>query len=102
MKMYILVRESLPLGFAMVGVAHATLARYLKFSDHSDTRNWLDSSFRKAICRVNDAEFEKAKNFSDFVLITESSLNHQEVALAFRPRKDWPKTFRYYSLYDDH
>jgi peptidyl-tRNA hydrolase len=30
MKMYILVRDDVPLGFAIVAVAHASLAAYLK------------------------------------------------------------------------
>ena len=33
MKMYILVRDDVPLGFAMVAVAHASLAGYLAFKN---------------------------------------------------------------------
>ena len=46
-----------------------------------------------------DKEFEKAKTFKDSVLITESALNYQEVALAFKPREEWPSAFKFYRLY---
>ena len=32
-KMYILIRESVPLGFAVLAAAHSSLAAYLKFRD---------------------------------------------------------------------
>ena len=44
---------------------------------------------------------DKAKSLEalEDVVITESALDHQEVALAFKPRPSWPKAFRYYPLY---
>ena len=36
MKMYILVRDDIPLCFAMVAVAHASLAGYLQFQDEPE------------------------------------------------------------------
>ncbi len=36
MKMYILVRDNIPLGFAMVAVAHASLVGYLRFQDEPE------------------------------------------------------------------
>lgn len=99
MKMYILVRESVPAGFAIVSVAHASLAAYLKFKDTPEVTEWLDGPFYKTICRVNDSEFKTAKAFDDNVVITESALDGQEVAIAFKPRLEWPKPFRFYSLY---
>ena len=41
MKMYILIKESVPVGFAMVAAAHASLAAYLKFQDASEVQDWL-------------------------------------------------------------
>ena len=99
MKMYILVRESVPTGFALVAVAHASLAAYLKFKDTPEIEEWLSGPFFKTICCVNDAEFETAKSFDNNVVITESALDGQEVAIAFKPRAEWPKPFRFYSLY---
>jgi len=41
-------------------------------------------------------EFESAKSVVDHVVISESSLGNQEVAIAFKPRSDWPKPFKFY------
>ena len=99
MKMYILIRESVPTGFALLAASHASLACYLKFKDSPEVGEWLSGPFYKAICSVNDQEFEKAKEFEDHVVLNESALNNQEVALAFKPREEWPKPFKFYRLY---
>jgi peptidyl-tRNA hydrolase len=99
MKMYILVKETIPIGFALVAVVHASLAAYLKFQGSEEVTTWLSGPFYKTICKVTDAEFEKAKEIADHVIITESGLGGQEVALAFKPREEWPKSFRFYRLY---
>lgn len=102
MKMYILVRDDIPLGFAMVAVAHAALAAYLKFQHTDEVARWLDPGpFFKVVCKVSSAEFEKAKLVEDYVVLTESTLGHCEVAIAFRPRQEWPKMFRFLRLYRD-
>ena len=99
MKMYILIKASVPLGHAIVAAAHASLACYLKFKDHPAVEEWLSGPFRKAVCKVNDKEFEAAKAVDDHVVLTESSLGNQEVAIAFRPREEWPKDFQFFPLY---
>jgi peptidyl-tRNA hydrolase len=99
MKMYILIRESVPIGFAMLAAAHAALACYLKFKDTPEVSAWLSGPFYKAVCKVNDQEFEKAKECENHVVLTESALDNQEVALAFSPRDEWPKPFKFYRLY---
>lgn len=99
MKMYILIKETVPTGFALVAAAHASLAAYLKFQDTSEVREWIAGPFYKTVCKVTDEEFEQAKSFPDHVVITESALDGVEVALAFRPREEWPKPFKFYRLY---
>lgn len=99
MKMYILIRETVPVGYAILAASHASLAAYLKFQDTTETKKWLSGPFHKVICKVNDKEFETAKKFDDYVLLTESSLDNQEVAIAFKPREEWPKPFKFYKLY---
>ncbi len=101
MKMYILVKEEVPLGIAMVGVAHASLAAYLKFQASPEVKAWLSGPFYKAVCKVNPKEFENAKLIEDHVIITESSLNNQEIAIAFKPREEWPKMFNFLRLYKE-
>ncbi|MFZ6708969.1 hypothetical protein [Undibacterium sp. TC9W] len=101
MKMYILVKEDVPLGFAMVAVAHASLAGYLRFQDTPEVKAWLAGPFFKAVCRVNAKEFENAKLVEDHVVLTESALDNREVAIVFKPREEWPKMFRFLKLYRD-
>jgi peptidyl-tRNA hydrolase len=101
MKMYILVKEEVPLGIAMVGVAHASLAAYLKFQTSPEINSWLSGPFYKAVCKVNSKEFENAKQVEDHIIITESSLHNQEIAIAFKPRDDWPKMFKFLRLYKE-
>ncbi len=99
MKMYILIKNSIPIGKAIVAASHASLAAYLKFEDRDEVKEWISGPFYKTVCKVNDAEFEKAKETSDHVIITESSLGDDEVAIAFKPREEWPKPFKFFSLY---
>ena len=99
MKMYTLVCDDVPLGFAMVAVAHASLAAYLKFQDAPETAEWLSGPIFKVVCNFNGKEFQNAKKVPDHVVITESALDDREVALAFRPREEWPKMFRFLKLY---
>jgi hypothetical protein len=99
MKMYILVRDELPVGLAMVVVAHASLATYLKFQDNEDVKTWLAGTFYKVVCKVNATEFENAKQVPNHVVLTESTRGNQEVALGFCPRAEWPKMFKFFKLY---
>lgn len=99
LKMYILVRDSVPAGFAILAASHASLAAYLKFRDAPEVAEWLAGPFYKTVCKVADAEFDKAKETPDHVVITESALGGQEVALAFKPRREWPKAFRFFKRY---
>lgn len=97
--MYILVRDDVPLGFAMVAVAHASLAGYLEFRETPEVQEWLAGPFMKAVCKVSAKEFESAKAVPDHVVLTESALDDREVALVFKPRHEWPKMFRFFKLY---
>lgn len=99
MKMYILVRDDLSSGFAMLACAHASLAAYLKFSETPEVREWLDGPFSKVICQVSEKEFEIARQVEDNLVLTESALDNREVAIAFKPRQEWPKMFRFFRLY---
>jgi hypothetical protein len=97
--MYVLVLADVPIGFALVAAAHGALAAYLRFASHPDTQAWLEGPFRKVICKVDAAAFAAAKDLEDHVVITESALDGREVALAFRPRAEWPKRFRFLPKY---
>ena len=99
LKMYILVRDSIDPDMAIVSVGHASLACYLKYYGDYYMREWAERSFKKVICKVNDKEFNRAKEFDDALVITESSIDNEEVCLALCPRLEWPKQVRFYKLY---
>lgn len=48
------------------------------------------NSFKKVVVEATDEDFEKAKKYGDHVVITESSLEGKEVALAFAPMEKIP------------
>ena len=100
MKMYILVREAVPLGYAINAVGHASLACFLKYASHRDVQRWLADSFKKVTCQVTDDELSYAIQAADrHIVITESVIGHETVAVAFCPRKDWPEVFADFKLY---
>ncbi len=99
MRMYILIRESVPIGYAMTAAAHAPLAVYLRYKDTPEMAKWLAGTLNKTVCKVSDEEFEQAKSVPDGVVITEAGMWGAEIALAFRPRDRWPKAFQYLRLY---
>jgi len=100
--MYILIRESIEPGIAIVSAAHASLACYLKYQNSPEVSEWLNPGpFYKVICKVSDEEFEQAKSVADHVVLTESRLNHEEVSIVFKPRSEYPKEFKSFSLWRD-
>lgn len=99
MKMYILIKEFVPNNFAPVIAAHASLACYLKYSDDPEMQTWISGVFKKCVCKVNEKEFENAKSVERNLLLTESALDNQEVALVFSPRIEYPKMFQFFKLW---
>jgi len=99
MKMYILVRDSIPLGFAMTAVAHAAAIGMKKWVNDPAFIAWNETSFKKVICKVHDDEFNAAMSHDDGIALTESALNDDYTAAVFKPRKEWPKAFKFFRLY---
>jgi peptidyl-tRNA hydrolase len=104
MKTYFLVRDDVPLGLAITAVAHAAAAMILKWLNPDLPKKdpvmieWL-ISFKKVVCKVTPEEFEAAKEFPDFIELTESALGGIPTCLVFKPRAEWPERFKYYKLY---
>ena len=96
MKMYIAIKEWVPTGHAVNVAAHAGLIGYLTFQHCSDTKEWLNKSFKKVTCMVSDEEFEQLKNVADCKVITESRLDNDEVGIVFapRPKEAWPEIMK--------
>lgn len=106
LKMYILVKKSVPVGLGVNSVGHTSLATYLKFKDDPVLQAWLTSKhFRKVTCVVSDEEFEQAKTYSDHVIMTENALvgtANDEIAIGFKPREEWPPFFKSLKLFGSH
>lgn len=45
--MYIVIKENVPLGNAIVAAAHASLAAYLKYQDSPEVKQLLSGTFPK-------------------------------------------------------
>lgn len=99
MKMYIIVKDDIPDKLVPVIAAHASLACYKKYETNDDMTKWINGIFKKVVCLVNEIEFNKLKTETDFVLLTESSLDNKEVCLAFCPREEYPKKFKFLKMW---
>ena len=99
MKMYLLVKRDVPDKFVPVICAHASLACYKKFEQDADMQNWINGIFKKVVCTVDEAMFEKMKEVPKHLVLTESALNNQEVCIAFCPRENYPKSFNFFSMW---
>lgn len=97
--MYIIVMNDVPDKLVPVITAHASLACYKKFETNENMIKWINGIFRKVICVANEAEFNLLKNETEFVLLTESSLDNKEVALAFCPREEYSKKFKFMKMW---
>jgi peptidyl-tRNA hydrolase len=98
--MYILVLDDLPIGHAINTACHAAVACTLKYQDTEEVKEWLDTKFRKVTCKVSRKEFDKAVEVEeDYVIMTELNLDNRETAVAFKPRKEYHKMFKFLSLY---
>jgi peptidyl-tRNA hydrolase len=100
MKMYILVRSDIPLGVAMVSVAHAPLWCYKKFENDPRMQHWCEHDKFKVVCKVSKEDFDAAKNVPDNVIVTEDKFFNEEIAIAFCPREEWPRKFSEFKLYN--
>ena len=99
-KMYILVLDDVPIGFALNSVAHASVAITMKYKDNPDFQDWLTNSFRKVTCKVTWDEFVWAcHNIEDIIVITESALDNKDVCLITNPRDEYPVEFKKFKLY---
>lgn len=100
LKMYIILHNDVPDDWAPNCAAHASLSCFKTFEDRPEMQEWMDKSFKKVTCRAPDHIFQKAKEVGDCVVINESDLpGNPEVAIAFCPREEWPKMFRFLALW---
>jgi len=99
MKMYILLKNTIPDKLVPVIAAHASLACYKKYEADENMIKWINTVFKKVVCVVDESEFESFKTEPNSVLLTESALDNQEVCLAFCPREEYPKRFKFLKMW---
>lgn len=97
--MYILIKREVPDKLAPVIAAHASLACFRKFEHNDNMQIWINGIFKKVVCVVSEKEFENARKESDNILLTESSLENKEVCMAFVPREEYPKMFKFFQMW---
>lgn len=97
--MYIIVKDDTPDKLVPVIAAHASLACYKKFEADERMIKWINEVFKKVVCLATGTEFDKLKSETDFVVLTESSLDNREVCLAFCPREEYPKKFKFLKMW---
>jgi peptidyl-tRNA hydrolase len=99
-RMYVLVLDDLPVGHAINTACHAAVSCTLKYRNTDEVQAWLSTSFRKITCKVTQKEFNKAIEVeNDYVIMTELNLENRITAVAFKPRKEYHKAFKFFSLY---
>jgi len=99
MKMYILIKQDVPDKLAPVIAAHASLACFRKFEHNANMQTWINGIFKKVVCVVSEKEFINAQKEPDNIVLTESSLDNQEVCVAFVPREEYPKMFKFFRMW---
>ena len=98
--MYILVLDDLPIGHSINTACHAAVSCTLKYQNTEEVKDWLETSFRKVTCRVTRKEFDNAiSRESDYVIMTELTLEGRETAVAFKPRDEYHKMFKFLKLF---
>jgi hypothetical protein len=100
LKMYILILNDVPLGTAVNSACHAAVACTLRFQNTPEVKEWLAGPFRKVTCQVNDKQLKKAIEVEgDYVEITELNLDGRLVGVAFKPRSEYHKHFKFLTLF---
>ena len=103
LKMYILIKSWIDSGHAINSAAHAGAMIRDRWDEFDPImKEWYDTSFRKCTCKVTEKQFEKSKTYfsdEDWFVVTEMAFDHKEVAIVFKPRKEWPKFFQFLPLW---
>jgi len=79
LKMYIAVLDEAPDYMVPTLVAHSILSAHMKFNVHTMYHEWLCTSFRKVVVKVNRKEFEKIRD------TLECHLGHENTILNAEP-----------------
>lgn len=91
-KIYFLVKDTVPVGFAITSIAHGAMMAHLEWGKPDGLfpvyKEWLQFSFRKVICKINAEEFAHMKDCMRHLVVTESALHHEETVLVLYPQAE--------------
>ena len=99
LRMYVLILDDVSPEYAVVAASHASIVCFWRYEEDEFMQAWKSGVIFTVICKVNRKIFDRAKEESDIVVITESKLDGREVALAFKPRPSWPKFLKFQPLW---
>lgn len=109
LKLYIAVLDDVPDFMVPTLVAHAMLGAHIQFYKNItyqskdsllEYKNWLVSSFKKVVLRVNNKEFNKIKMLEDVYLAHENStLNGEKSCAVVCPRYDIPNVLKFAKMW---
>ncbi len=105
MKLYIAVLDEFPDYMTPTLVAHAMLGAHLAFynSPYEDGRlynQWLETSFKKCVVRVNQREFDKiaALQYS-YIAHEKTTLDGRDSCAVVCPMQEIPNVLRFAKLW---
>lgn len=113
LAMYILVRNSAPIGLGINSVGHVAHIACNTFIS-TLSREWADKSFKLRTCLVTDREYDRAieviksmppraENEIPYVEFFENdwklNSNNLNISAAFAPRYTWPSLFKSFDLH---
>lgn len=98
--MYIAVLDEFPDFMTPTLVAHSVLAAHLKFCDLPAYQEWLQTSFRKVVLRVNQKEFDKISALDNVHLGHENkTLDARKSCAVVCPREETPNVLKFAKLW---
>lgn len=99
LKEYIFVLDTVDDHMVPVIVAHAVLSAHKQFENLSMYRHWLRESYKKCVCKVNQAEMNKIVKEKHVSLTTERNYGMTIVAAVLCPRFEYTNVVKYAKLW---
>lgn len=99
-RLYIAVLDEFPDYMTPTLVAHAMLGAHLAFEERDEYNEWLYTSFKKCVVRVNQKEFDKISALEDVYLAHENkTLNARKACAVVMPRAETPNVLKFAKLW---
>ena len=97
-RMYVLIHRDVGRLDALRVAANGAVEAFRRHAAEEPTRQWLAGRFTKTLCRVNDAEFERAVAEPGSVVIARQG-SELPAGAALAVRDTWPRRFQFFELY---